>query len=283
MRDETETMLGGLVVKGHSRNVPQSPPPSERKGRWATKYGDASNFLNIFHVSRQAELTHDASRCIFGDAPTLSQVNATYGRGTTEEWLTYQLWAVSRYAGIDEKLAGVQVQEMAKLIVQTWHWLKVSEMMLFFRRFKTGRYGQFYGRFDPLILMAALREFIRERNEMYARRETEDMMEADRRMRAEAVPMDEVRKRLASGQYPNLKKFLDRGKPVTVYFKINDAEHIRKVMMNLGIVDGVNVNGEAKCLVRDDKMMQMLKQAEQDGIIQIRRKEDEERFAFPAK
>lgn len=236
-------------------------------------YGARDNFLLIFHVDRQEELTRDVPRCFFGKAPTLSQVNAAYGKGTSEEWLTYQLANISEYSGARGKIGDPQIEEMAKLITNTWHWLKVSEVMLFFRWFKLGKYGQFYGSFDPLIMMTAMRSFLRERNDMYARKESQETLEADRRMRAEAVPMDEVQRRLASGMYPNLKKYLDGKKKVVVYFKINDMARIRKVMAYFGMSGDVTVNGETRCVVRDDKMMELLKQAEKDGIIQIRYKQ----------
>lgn len=49
------------------------------------------------------------------------------------------------------------------MIAQTYSYLKVSELMLFFYQFKQGRYGQFYGAIDPLKIMCALQDFRRER------------------------------------------------------------------------------------------------------------------------
>lgn len=37
--------------------------------------------------------------------------------------------------------------------------------MLFFNRFKQGKYGRFYGVVDPLVIMTALQEFLRERGD----------------------------------------------------------------------------------------------------------------------
>lgn len=39
--------------------------------------------------------------------------------------------------------------------------------MLFFNYFKQGKYGHFYGSVDPLVVMTALQDFIRERNDVY--------------------------------------------------------------------------------------------------------------------
>ena len=45
--------------------------------------------------------------------------------------------------------------------------------MLFFSRFKQGRYGRFYGSVDPLIIMSALIDFVRERNDAIFDRDCE--------------------------------------------------------------------------------------------------------------
>lgn len=50
--------------------------------------------------------------------------------------------------------------------------------MLFFHRFKAGRYGRFYGSVDPLVITTAIREFIAERAIAYERH---DQAERDAR------------------------------------------------------------------------------------------------------
>lgn len=40
--------------------------------------------------------------------------------------------------------------------------------MTFFKQFKMGQYGQFYGAVDPMRIMSALREFLLFRREIYA-------------------------------------------------------------------------------------------------------------------
>ena len=53
------------------------------------------------------------------------------------------------------------MKKLQTIVVYQFH-----EMLLFFFRFKTGRYGRFYGTVDPMIIMCALREFIEDRNNM---------------------------------------------------------------------------------------------------------------------
>lgn len=53
--------------------------------------------------------------------------------------------------------------------------------MLFFHRFKAGRYGRFYGSVDPLVITTALREFLRDRNLVYDQHRQEQECERDKR------------------------------------------------------------------------------------------------------
>lgn len=64
---------------------------------------------------------------------------------------------------------------MAQLIVGDYGYLKLTEVMLFLRRFKTGRYGMFFGNVDPIVIISALGRFvIEERNSTVAAHELEE-------------------------------------------------------------------------------------------------------------
>ena len=67
--------------------------------------------------------------------------------------------------------------------------------MLFFSRFKAGRYGRFYGNVDPMVITSALVVFRRERAEAIAKHEAEER-EKEREMQAsEAISYEEYMKR----------------------------------------------------------------------------------------
>ncbi len=160
--------------------------PASRQGslaatlrRWPTKEA----LWATFHVSRQTELTADANRCHFTNAPTLALANAAYGRGTAEAWLTAQLADLSEFSGARDKLTPEQLRQTVTLVAGEYHWLNMAEIMLFCRRFKLGQYGKFYGAVDPIAVTGALRDFCRERREACARREarlTAERLERDR-------------------------------------------------------------------------------------------------------
>jgi hypothetical protein len=138
------------------------------------RYGDKNHFLAIFNPDLQAKACKFPDRCFFGDAPTLAEINITYGDTMATMWLIPQLYDLSEYCGCKDKLQGKQLEQCASVIAGEFFYLKVSELMLFFHRFKTGRYGRFYGAVDPLVITTSLRDFIRERNDAYAIHEQEE-------------------------------------------------------------------------------------------------------------
>lgn len=110
------------------------------------------------------QICNDATVCITGKYPTLAEVRRDYGTSVPTAWLIPQLQDLSWYCGVRDKLNARQLEECAFVIASDFSFLKVSELMLFFHRFKSGRYGKFYGSVDPLVICQALREFVRERN-----------------------------------------------------------------------------------------------------------------------
>ena len=92
----------------------------------------------------------------------------------------YQLSELSEFSGAREKISASQITQLAELIAADYHFLKVTEVMLFFRKFKKGAYGEFYGAVDPITIMRSLRSFQRERGEVYAHRKADDEPADDR-------------------------------------------------------------------------------------------------------
>lgn len=124
----------------------------------------AEVFAASMNPDVQMQICHDARLCIMGNFPTLAEVRKEYGSKAPEVWLIPQLDNLSEYCGVKEKLSKQQLRQLAFTIATEFFYLKVSELMLFFHRFKSGRYGRFYGSVDPLVITRALRDFIAERN-----------------------------------------------------------------------------------------------------------------------
>lgn len=139
------------------------------------RYGDdAMRFIELFNPGRQDSYTRDIARTYGGKAPQLFAVGEAYGRGTARSWLMLQLRDLSEFAGCREKLPIAKLEELASIIIREYGFLKLTELMDFFRRFKAGSYGKFYGAVDPMVITCALREFMRERSVILSRLEAED-------------------------------------------------------------------------------------------------------------
>lgn len=98
-----------------------------------------------------------------GDYPTLADICIAYGKTFSFQWLVPQITDLTLFTGA-KNLTKEQIRSLAKVVAAEYHYLKVTELLLFFHRFKTGRYGRFYSSVDPMVITCALRDFIKERN-----------------------------------------------------------------------------------------------------------------------
>lgn len=152
------------AAKDNQRNI-SSQLVHIKPSELVARYGDKNRFLQTFHVNNQITYTNDEQRCHFGKAPTLAQVSKAYGSQTTEEWLIYQIVDLSEFCKLKSKLTSTQVKQTAQLIMHAYGYLKVTEIMLYFRRFKFGQYGRFYGSVDAMIILDCIKKFCNERRD----------------------------------------------------------------------------------------------------------------------
>ncbi len=118
-----------------------------------------------FNADRETEYAMQPVRCVTGNAPTLQEVDDRFGRNAASEWIVPLLADLSIFTGA-KNLGARQQKQLASIIAAEQRGLKVTEVMLFFYRFKTGRYGRFYGAVDPMVVTTALQDFLRERQEI---------------------------------------------------------------------------------------------------------------------
>ena len=176
-------------------SLPKTMPEQPMTKACLARYGDRENFMRLFNPSRQAEFSEHPDRCYFGSAPTLGTLRQAYGKNMPTSWLVPQLLSLSEYCGCKGKLTDAQLEECARVIANEHSCLKTTELMLFFSRFKAGRYGRFYGNVDPMVITSALVVFRRERAEAIAKHEAEER-EKEREMQAsEAISYEEYMKR----------------------------------------------------------------------------------------
>ncbi len=105
------------------------------------------------------------------------------------------LFDVSEFCGCKEKITPKQIDQLADIITLDYGYLKVTEVMLFFWWFKGGRYGKFYGSVDPMVITTALREFVKDRNVLIARKESEDEERRQAEWKKNAITYEQWRAR----------------------------------------------------------------------------------------
>ena len=155
------------------------------------KYGSVTDFLKANNPSVQLQVCKDASCCFFGDFPTLSVIDRTYGEKKSRAWLVPQLVDLSLCCGLKEDASREQLEFTAAFIASDFHWLKTSELMLFFYRFKAGCYERFYSRFDPQTVLVSLRLFVQERARAYEIREEEKRRREEAEHKARCISFEE--------------------------------------------------------------------------------------------
>lgn len=181
-----------LKMRPNSSNVSLVRP--KRSQLYQRMPGRRQDFLVLFNPDHQYKYCRDADRCFFGTAPTLAEVDNIYGNNTATSWLVAQLINLSEYCGLKEKATVGQLEDCAKTIVSIFYFLKVTELMYFFLKFKSGTYGRFYSFFDPQFITTSLRDFCTERNERYAKHEEELNVLKAKRQQAKAISYPEYLK-----------------------------------------------------------------------------------------
>lgn len=136
------------------------------------RYGSAEKFLNTFNPDMQVMAARYTERAYFGTAPSLETVGAGYGEQTAIVWICIELENINLFAGVKDKMPVNRQQELSRLILAEYPYLKVTELLLFFHRLKCGRYGRFYGMVDALFIASALVQFMDERRTEVKRYET---------------------------------------------------------------------------------------------------------------
>ena len=127
-------------------------------------YGaEGKELLKVFNPELQEYYTRDTERAHFGNSPRLSEVAAVFGPHILESWMELHINDLSEFAGCRDKLPAKKTEEVARLIFGQYSHYRLTELMLFFVRFKRCEYGRFYGMVDPMIIMGALRDFAAQR------------------------------------------------------------------------------------------------------------------------
>ena len=159
-----------------------------------TNYGNLVNFMTVFNPDIQYEIQQDKEDCYFGRYPTLARLNKEYCNTASVQWLNIQIYNLNEYCGCKDKMTQQQILDCARTISGMYYFLKVSELMLFFFRFKAGFYGKFFGSVDPMVITTALSIFCKERGEANAKHDNEIRIKQIKEFRKNAVSYEEWKK-----------------------------------------------------------------------------------------
>lgn len=182
-----------------------------------------------YNPTKQFLVQRNAADAMIGKYPTLTELDLMFGSGSATAWLMAQLENLNTFVGNSRKMDGAQIEETAQTIRGAYHDYKVTEIMLFFVRFKSGRYGRFYGAVDPLLITNALNDFNSERTSFLD--QYEQRMNANKPPRTGCISREEYDKLEAISVPIRVIKRDDR---FLKYFH----------------VDNISLNGKAKVLVK---------------------------------
>ena len=190
-------MDNGLIkTNAPSKQVPEQLRHLQpRVASLLTRHSDLQAFMKVMNTDVQQTYGRDERKAIMCGAPTMTVMDLAYGENAAAIWLTSQLTDLGLYAGVNGTLTERQYMQLAWMIVSEFGFLKATELMLFFYRMKSGRYGHFYGSIDPMVIMETLRKrFMPERAAVIDKAESEQRRLEREQMPKGALKPDEIRR-----------------------------------------------------------------------------------------
>ena len=121
-------------------------------------------------MERQFSPTHwgytlaNPERAYTASCPTLSAYDRLYGEGSAEDWVCTQITVLFAASSSREKGLVDGIRLFSAAFAAEVRQYKLSELMLFFARYKSGKYDNSYASFDAKrIGNAFFKEFLKER------------------------------------------------------------------------------------------------------------------------
>ena len=100
------------------------------------------------------------------ETPTLRMLEQAYGQEyASRVWIKTQLVILNDFVGVKNKLEDFQINPLCDQILVEYGGLNLLEFCLFMARLRSGKYEQFYGSVDPMLILKSLEEFMADRRE----------------------------------------------------------------------------------------------------------------------
>lgn len=132
---------------------------------WLSKWKNRSKVELVFSPANWGYTLNHVNEAYQADCPTLLQYDEVYGEEASVEWVKIQLLAL--YGASNCKDIGIVdgIDLFARAFAGDVKTFKISELLLFFARYKAGRYDNSFASFDSKRIGNAFRfEFLKERN-----------------------------------------------------------------------------------------------------------------------
>ena len=120
-------------------------------------------FCVTYNPVRQINFGADERAALMQESSAVSILDAAYGPGSSASWLAEHIGELNTFSG-SKNMDDEQVKNLARMIAAEYKDMKLSEIMLFFYKFKIGYFGKFWGKVDPMVITCALKDFKEEIN-----------------------------------------------------------------------------------------------------------------------
>lgn len=186
------------------------------------------------------------------DAPTLTYLDLCFGNGSSTMWLV--LWVSSVFAScgfVQGQVTDQMKVDTANSIKQEYYYLKVSELVVFFKKFIAGKYNVFYGTPNPQVITKSLVSFINDRESVVesveARRAKEkERCDRERESRNSVTFEDWAKSMKEKGEEVHLEA--QKTKDGYVYRQKSDAKLVSAEVI---VLNSSGCNEEVRTKLRD--------------------------------
>lgn len=139
-------------------------PVSLEEKLWVQKWTAPSDVERQFSPTHWGYTLANPDRAYIASCPTLAAYDRLYGEGCAEDWICTQITVLFAASSSREKGLADGIRLFSSAFAAEVRQYKLSELMLFFARYKSGKYDNSYASFDAKrIGNAFFKEFLKER------------------------------------------------------------------------------------------------------------------------
>lgn len=112
------------------------PSVSVESKAWLTKWKDPSDIERVFSPTNWAYVAQNPEKAYFSNCPTIKKYDEVYGEGNAEMWIYAQVLALFGSSSCKDEGVAQGIGIFAQTFASSVQIYKLSELMLFFSRYK---------------------------------------------------------------------------------------------------------------------------------------------------